>query len=231
MSGSLGSIKRDGSRGGEEPRRQLRRTVRRTKQRGGGASGSTTVVPKPKGDGKVEQKSLTVWDTLLIKASSPEADNMQKQTQNYIWAWSSLSSRGGNAVGTRPAQGIAICWARLEPLSPTNMRRGAILQAGQNVESIHQENHAEHRVSGETVPRSRSTRSNRGRAQVRTVSAHSHGTRAPVLSGGSSEDVKIKVKAFLAEKGVQAKSKAWHNAMQSEHGQRMATAYFLAKRT
>ena len=100
MSGSQGSIKRDGSRGGDEPRRQLRRTASRTKQREGGASGSTTVVPKPKGDGKVEQKSLdkimlkailkthqtmrdlssTVWDTLLIKASSLKVDNMQKLT-------------------------------------------------------------------------------------------------------------------------------------------------------
>ena len=52
-----GSTKRDGSRGGEEPRRQLRRTASRTKQREGGASGSTTVVPKPKGDGKVESCS------------------------------------------------------------------------------------------------------------------------------------------------------------------------------
>ena len=38
MSGSQGSIKRC-SRGGGEPRRQLRRTVSRTKQREGGASG------------------------------------------------------------------------------------------------------------------------------------------------------------------------------------------------
>ena len=103
MSGSQGSIKREGSRGVEEPRRQLRRTVSRTKLGEGGASGPTAVVPKPKGDGKVEQKSLnnimlkailkthqtmrdlssTVWDTLLIKASSTEADNMQKQTQPF----------------------------------------------------------------------------------------------------------------------------------------------------
>ena len=27
--------------------------------------------------------SSKVWDTLLIKASSPEADSMQKQTQTY----------------------------------------------------------------------------------------------------------------------------------------------------
>ena len=94
------------------------------------------MVPKAKGDGKVaEQKTLnkimlkailktkqtmrdlssSVRDTLLFKASSPEADNMQKQTQTYAekvrqegerthtrpairdghtWAWSSLSSRG-----------------------------------------------------------------------------------------------------------------------------------------
>ena len=113
-------------------------------------------------------------------------------------------------------------------LTNSNMRRGAILQAGQNVQSKHEENRAEHRVSGETAPRSRSTWSNRGRAQVRTGSAHSHGTRATDLSGRSSEDVKIKVEAFLPEKGVQANSKAWHNAMQSEHVQHMAIAYFLA---
>ena len=95
--------------------------------------------------------------------------------------------------------------------------------------STHQENHAEHRVFGETAPRSRSTGSNRGRAQVRTVSAHSHGTRATDFSGRSSEDVKITVKAFLAEKGVQANSKAWHHTMQSEHVQRMAIACVLGK--
>ena len=51
---------KDPSRGtaAEEPRRQLRRTVSRTKQRGGGASGSASVLTKPKGDGKVDQKSL-----------------------------------------------------------------------------------------------------------------------------------------------------------------------------
>ena len=103
MSGSQGSIKREGSRGVQESRRQLRRTVSRTKQREGGVSGLTTVVPKPKKDGKVDQQILnkimlkatfqthqtmrdlssTVWDTALIKTSSPEADNMQKQARIY----------------------------------------------------------------------------------------------------------------------------------------------------
>ena len=48
---------------------------------------------------------------------------------------------------------------------------------------------------------------------------------APRVSGRSAEDVKIMVKAFLAERGVQANSKAWHNAVQSEHIQRMAIAH------
>ena len=55
--------------------------------------------------------------------------------------------------------------------------------------------------------------------------AHGHGKRATSVSGRSAEDVKILVKVFLAERGVQANSKAWHNAMQSEHIQRMAIAH------
>ena len=182
--------------------------------------------------------SSTVWDTLLIKASSPEANNMQKQTQNYA---EKVAARGAR-THTRPTLRVGISGpGQVSPaegqrsgsengtghsdlLGPTgtaltnsNMRPSAILQAGQNVQSRHQENQAEHRVSGETAPRFRSTRSNRGRVQVWTVSAHSHGTRAADPSGGSSEGVKIKVKAFLAEEGVQENSKAWHNAMQSEH--------------
>ena len=79
-----------------------------------------------------------MWDTLLIKASSPEADSMQTQTQTYaekvrqegrghirgppfVWAYLSLIKslqQRGNAVGARTAQGIAAYLARLEPLSP-----------------------------------------------------------------------------------------------------------------
>ena len=38
------------------------------------------------------------------------------------------------------------------------------------------------------------------------------------------KNVTIIVKTFPAEIGVQANSKAWHNAMQSEHVKRMAIA-------
>ena len=38
------------------------------------------------------------------------------------------------------------------------------------------------------------------------------------------------VKAFSAERSVQANSKAWHNAMQSEQIQSLAIAHALAKR-
>ena len=243
----------------QQHRRQLRRNACRTK-RDGGASGSTTVVAKPKADIKVEQKSLkkimlkailkthqtmrdlssTVWDTLLIKASSPKADSMQKQTRTYavkvrqeerehtrgppfVWAClgliKSLQQRC-NTVGTRTAQGLSTCWARLEPLLPNkNLRRGSILQAGQNVQSGHQENHTEHSVARETIARSRSTRSNPGRAQVRRSTAHGHGTRATSVLGRSDDDVKIMVKAFLAESGVQA------NIVAQRHAERAHTAH------
>ena len=189
MSGSKGSIKRKGSRGVEGPR-QLRRTVSRTKQREGGASGSTSVLTKHKGEGKVEQKSLnkitlkaiiktnqtrrdlssTVWDTLLIKASSPEADKMQKQAQTnaekvrqegkghtrgppFVWACLGLVKslqQMGNGVGTGHSDilgqtGVA--------LSNADLRRGTFLQAGQNVQSRHPESSAEHCFSGEAAPK------------------------------------------------------------------------------
>ena len=111
-----------------------------------------SVLNKPKGDGKVEQKSLnkimlkailkthqtmrdlssTVWDTLLIKLPSPEADDVQKQTQTCAeklrqegkgrtrgppFCVSTLGP-GQVSVGARTAQGMATYWARLEPLSP-----------------------------------------------------------------------------------------------------------------
>ena len=88
---------------------------------------------------------------------------------------SSLSSRG------------ATQWARERhsdilgqtgtALSNADLRRGTFLQIGQNVQSRHQESHSEHRFSGETAPRCRCTQSNRGRAQVRTGPAHSHGKK------------------------------------------------------
>ena len=141
--------------------------------------------------------SSTAWHTLLIKASSPKAVNMQKQTQieaekvrqearghtrgpPFVWAYlgliKSLQQRN-NTVGTRTAQGLSTCWARLETLLP-HLRRGSILQAGHDVQSRHSEDHTEHRVARETTAHSRSTRSNRGRAQARTITAHGDGTRS-----------------------------------------------------
>ena len=110
----------------------------------------------PKGEGNLKKVMLkaflrtlqtmrdlspTVWDTLLVKALSPEADNVQKQTQTcaekvrqegrghtrgppFVWAHLGLIKavpQRGNAVGARTAQGIAACWARLEPLQPAQI--------------------------------------------------------------------------------------------------------------
>ena len=166
---------------------------------------------------------------------------MQKQTQTYaekvrqeeqghtrgppfMWAYlglvKSLQQRGNAVAGHS-----GILGQTGTALSCANLRRGAFLQAaGQNVQSTHQESDAEHCFPGEAAPHSRSTEPNRVKAQVRTGSTFSYGKRAASVPGRSAEDVKIIVKTFLAEKGLQANSKAWHNAMQSEHVKRMATA-------
>ena len=185
--------------------------------------------------------SSTAWDTLFVEASSPEADNMQKTVADLRRTGAARGARthtrmsgpdqvspaeeqhGRHANGTRP---IDLVGPTVSPSAEPNLRRGSILQAGQNVLlSEHQESHTEYRVARETIARYRSTQSNRGSAQIRTSTAHGHGTRAASVSGRCAEDVKIMVMAFLAERGVQANSKAWHNAMQSEHIQRMTIAH------
>ena len=84
---------------------------------------------------------------------------------------------GRHANGTRPCRFIGPDWNPAE----LNLRRGSILQARQNVQRIHQEKHTAHRVARETIVRSRSTLSNR--AQVRSSTAHSHGSRATSVPG------------------------------------------------
>ena len=136
------------------------------------------------------------------------------------------SAQGQHGRHEEKAQGLSTHRARLEPLLPNQIcDEVRFCRLDNNVQCGHQENHSEHRVARETIARSRSTRPNRGRAQVRTSTAHGHETRAFRVSGRSAEDVKIMVEAFLAERGVQANSKASHNAMQSEHIQRMALAH------
>ena len=194
--------------------------------------------PKPREDGKVvEQKSLnkillkailkthqtmrdlssTVWDTLLIKASSPVADNMQKQTQTYaekvrqesertytkptirvgILGLGQVSPAEGQRSGREISTGHSgILGQTGTALSNADLRRGALLQAGHNVQSRHQESDAEHCFTGEAAPRSRSTQQNRARAQVRTGSTDSYGKRAASVPGRSAEDVKIIVKGI-----------------------------------
>ena len=93
----------------------------------------------------------TVWDTLLIKASSREADNVQKQTQNYrekvrqegarthtrptlrlglVKSLQQWRQRSGNENGTGHSDLLGPTGTAL---TKSNVRRGAILQAGQNV--------------------------------------------------------------------------------------------------
>ena len=109
--------------------------------------------------------------------------------------------------------------------SDPKFRRGSILQSGHNVQTGHQEHLTERRVAKKTIVCSRSTPSNRRRAQVLTSIAHGNGTRGTSVSRSSVEDVTIMLKAFTSERSVQANSKAWHNAMQSDDRQRMAIAH------
>ena len=91
---------------------------------------------------------------------------------------SAEEQHGRHANGTRH---IDLLGPNGTPSAELNLRRGSILQARQNVQRGHQEKHTEHRVARETIARSRSTLSNR--AQVRSSTAHSHGSRATSVPG------------------------------------------------
>ena len=165
---------------------------------------------------------------------------MQRQTQTYagkvrqggrghtrgpplVWAYlgliKSLQQRG-NALGTPTAQGISSNWARLELFLPTQIWDEVRLCRLDKTYKADVKRITLNFVSPEK--RSRSTRASRGRTQVRMSSTHSHGTKVTDFPGRSLEYVKIMVKTFFVERGVQTNSKAWHNSMQSEHMQRMA---------
>ena len=100
MSGSQGSIKREGSRSVEGPKR-LRRTASRTKQREGGASGLASELTQTKGDDKeVEQKSLS---KIMLKATlklcrGPKDDGDQKQSPRCA-RWSDTAHLAWTDIG------------------------------------------------------------------------------------------------------------------------------------
>ena len=137
-SASQGSTKRDGSRGGEEQRRQLKRTASRAKREGEDRGSTAAAAKPPKEEFKFEQKSLNKLMLKAILKMQQTTRELTKQTQTYaekvrqegrghtrgplfVWAYLDLLKalqQRGTTVGTRTAQGIASYWARLEPLSP-----------------------------------------------------------------------------------------------------------------
>ena len=124
-----------------------------------------------------------------------------------------------NEVGTRTAQGIASCWARLEPLLP-NQICGRVRFCGLDKTYTADVK----RITLNIVsPEKRLLVLEEAERKYGRAPPPGHGTTTDV-SKRSAEDVKIMVEAFLTERGVQANSKAWHNAMQSEHKQCMAVA-------
>ena len=140
----------------------------------------------------------------------------------YVGLIKSLQQRC-NTVGTRTAQGLSTYRARLEPLLPNQIfddlrfcRLNKTYKADIKIITLNIVSPEKRLLVLEA----------RGHTEAERMStAHGHGTRATRGSGRSAENVKIMVRAFLAERGVQANSKAWHHAMQSEQIQRMAIAH------
>ena len=193
--------RRQHSGNGQERGPMLRQKGRKQRRRGAAKAAPTN-----------RQQSQTRRRFPRIDGSGSQA--VQGRIQAQAEEPQQVDTQGNLKNAPDDAQHADAGAARTYPLDV--MRRGEILQAGKNVK---------HRVTGKTAPRTRSTQSSRDRAQARTSATQSHGTRSTSVPGRSSEDVKIMVRTFLAEEGVQASSKAWHNAMQREHIQRMAIAH------
>ena len=181
----------------------------------GGASSSTmAVVAKPEADSKVEQKSLntiilkailnthqtmrdpssTVWETLLVKAPSPEAESFQKKTQTFSERYGKRdeATRGPDQVSSAEGQHCrhangTICTGLP---GPEGQRGGHANSAGhfravgldwnpfcrpksatRSDSAGWTKNHSEHRVTRVTAAYSRSTRANPGGS---TVELHPH---------------------------------------------------------
>ena len=96
-----------------------------------------------------------------VKTNVNYRDHFSTRTTIRVGGPDQVSSveehHGRHANGTRL---IDVLGQTGTPFAEPDMRRGPILQSGQNVQSGHQENHTEHRVATETSARSRSTRSN-----------------------------------------------------------------------
>ena len=140
--------------------------------RGESATGRTRVYPRP-----------------TVRLGIPGSDKDPPSEAQRSWSANGAGNRGLlGPPGTASA-------------SP-NLRRGEILQAGQNVQSRCQENCTQHSITRATVPRSRRARPNRGRAKVRTSATNSHGKGVTDVPGRALEDVKIMVGTFLAERSA-----------------------------
>ena len=99
-------------------RRQLRRTASRIK-RDRGASGSTTVVAKP----KVNCIIAETTDTDLRRKGAARGVRAHPRTTIRVGISGSdqVFSAEGQHGRTRMAQGLSTCWARLEPLLPNQI--------------------------------------------------------------------------------------------------------------
>ena len=177
---SQGSTKRDGV-GAEEQRhrRQLRRTANRTKQ-DGGASVSAMAVGQGGQQGRTEEPQQDRADGHTQKASNDarpvlygvgHSAGQSVNPRSGQHAETDADPRGeGTARGTRTHSKL---WLDQVPFSKGSTRwRSDSAGWTKRTNQTSRESHAEHRVTRETAALCRSTRANRGRAQVRTTSTH-----------------------------------------------------------
>ena len=144
---------------------------------GGHSGGQGAETAAVRGKGAARARTPSVWAYLgLIKS-------LQQRSQHRVQGFSTSSARLEHLLPNQICDEARFC--RLDETYKADVKRITL-----NIASPE---------NGCSLPRSRSTRSNRGRAQIRTSSTHSHGTRATDVSGRSPEDVKIMVKAFLKE--------------------------------
>ena len=143
-----------------------------------------------------------------------------------MWAYLSLikgPQQRCNTVGTRTAQGLSTHRARLEHLPNQICHEVRYCKLDKTYTADIK------RITLNNVSPEKRLLVLEALGQTEAVRkygpAHCYGTRATRVVEDLLKTKKIMVKAFLAGRGVQANSKACHNAMQSEHMQRMATAH------
>ena len=112
-----------------------------------------------------------------------------------------------------------------------NLRRGPLLQTGQDIQGRPPEDHVEHRGRRESQPILEAL--DQLEAEHGRALSHSHGARARDISGGLTPRMRQPMKAFLADRGgareQQAKERAHTAAAREQRPRRRHEPYHEAR--